>query len=65
MGQLSQGVRLMQRTLKVPRLMHFALRRKKAVALRERGYSLAEIGKMLHPQVSKQAVAKLLKKEGA
>lgn len=53
----------MQRTMKMPRLLHYSLRRKKAVALRERGYSLAEIGKMLHPQVSKQAVAKLLKKE--
>lgn len=53
----------MTRTIKMPKLLHYSLRRKKAVALRERGYSLAEIGKMLHPQVSKQAVAKLLKKE--
>lgn len=46
-------------------MQRFAVRRRKAAALRARGFSLSEIGKLLTPKVSKQAVAKLLKKEAA
>jgi len=44
-------------------LKQWQARREKAVQLKERGYSLEAIGKMLHPQVSRQAVAKLIKRQ--
>ena len=47
------------------RLQSWYARRHRAATLKKRGYSLAEIGKMLHPQVSKQAVAKLIAKAEA
>lgn len=35
-------------------------RRQQALALRRKGYSLAEVGAMLDPPISKQAVQKLI-----
>jgi hypothetical protein len=37
-------------------------RRERALALRDQGLSCAEIGRRMKPQVSRQAVAKLLAK---
>ena len=36
------------------------MRRERAATLKSRGYSLREIGKMLHPQVTGQDVGRLL-----
>ena len=47
------------------RMKDYELRRQMAVSLKERGYSLAEIGKRLRPQVSRQRVAQMIAKEVA
>ena len=45
---------------KLRELRKHEMRRQMALTLRERGYSLAEIGQRLNPQVSRQRVAQIL-----
>lgn len=45
---------------KIPRSRKMEMRREKVSSLVERGYSYAEIGKMLHPQVTGQAIGRMV-----
>lgn len=47
------------------RMKDFEVRRQMAVSLKERGYSLAEIGKRLRPPVSRQRVSQMIAKEAS
>lgn len=49
---------------KIPRSRQMQMRREKVRTLKSRGYSNAEIGKLLHPQVTGQAVGRMLARMG-
>lgn len=48
----------------IPRAKKMEMRREKVRSLLDRGYSYAEIGRMVHPQVSGQAIGRMVKRMG-
>lgn len=48
----------------IPRSRKMEMRREKIRSLLERGYSYAEIGRMVHPQVTGQAIGRMVKRMG-